>query len=144
MHEQAKKDLLAILVVAIVALVLMTTLDIAERVGEWVRVNEQWELDEVPFVFLILAIAFAAFARRRWQELEREVAQRQLAEAKTLAVQNRYRVLFERASDGIFLLGLEGEEAGRVVDANEAAARMHECAPETMPGKPWIAARMRT
>jgi len=39
--------------------------------------------------------------------------------------QKRYRVLFEGAGDGIFLLEAEGENAGRIVSANQAAADMH-------------------
>jgi len=39
--------------------------------------------------------------------------------------QKRYRMLFESAGDAIFLLTAEGEDAGRIVSANPAAARMH-------------------
>jgi len=39
--------------------------------------------------------------------------------------QKRYRVLFESAGDGIFMLEAEGENVGRIVSANRAAAQMH-------------------
>jgi two-component system sensor histidine kinase AtoS len=39
--------------------------------------------------------------------------------------QKRYRMLFESAGDGIFMLEAEGEHAGRIVSANEAASDMH-------------------
>jgi two-component system sensor histidine kinase AtoS len=39
--------------------------------------------------------------------------------------QKRYRVLFESAGDGIFLLEAEGDDVGRIVSANQAAADMH-------------------
>ncbi len=39
--------------------------------------------------------------------------------------EKRYRTLFERAGDAIFLLEAEGPEPGRIVDANQAAADMH-------------------
>jgi two-component system sensor histidine kinase AtoS len=39
--------------------------------------------------------------------------------------QKRYRMLFESAGDAIFLLEAEGEDAGRIVSANRAAADMH-------------------
>lgn len=39
--------------------------------------------------------------------------------------EKRYRMLFERAGDAIFLLEAEGEEPGKIVDANHAAAEMH-------------------
>jgi two-component system sensor histidine kinase AtoS len=39
--------------------------------------------------------------------------------------ENRYRTLFESAGDAIFILDAEGENAGRIVSANRAAAEMH-------------------
>jgi two-component system sensor histidine kinase AtoS len=39
--------------------------------------------------------------------------------------QKRYRMLFESAGDAIFILEAEGENAGRIVSANKAAADMH-------------------
>jgi PAS domain S-box-containing protein len=37
----------------------------------------------------------------------------------------RYRDLFERAPDAIFIIGIEGDEAGRIVDTNLAACSQH-------------------
>jgi two-component system sensor histidine kinase AtoS len=37
----------------------------------------------------------------------------------------RYRMLFESAGDAIFILATDGEEAGKIVAANRAAAEMH-------------------
>jgi two-component system sensor histidine kinase AtoS len=39
--------------------------------------------------------------------------------------QKRYRVLFESAGDAIFILEAEGEDPGKIVSANKAAADMH-------------------
>ena len=39
--------------------------------------------------------------------------------------EERYRVLFERAPDAIFIIASEGEQAGRIVDANRAASEQH-------------------
>ena len=39
--------------------------------------------------------------------------------------QKRYRMIFEGAGDGIFILKAEGEDAGAIVSANQAAADMH-------------------
>jgi PAS domain S-box-containing protein len=39
--------------------------------------------------------------------------------------ENRYRTLFEHAGDAIFILESKGENAGRIVTANKAAATMH-------------------
>jgi two-component system sensor histidine kinase AtoS len=39
--------------------------------------------------------------------------------------EKRYRLLFESAGDAIFILEAEGEQAGKIVQANQAAAIMH-------------------
>jgi len=39
--------------------------------------------------------------------------------------EKRYRTLFESAGDAIFIVAAEGEEPGKIVDANPAAAEMH-------------------
>ncbi|MDA8085445.1 MAG: PAS domain S-box protein [Nitrospiraceae bacterium] len=52
----------------------------------------------------------------------------QLVKERTAALyesENRYRLLFENAHDAIFIIDGEGENAGKIVDANETAASMH-------------------
>ncbi|GFE60428.1 PAS domain S-box protein [Geobacter sp. AOG2] len=39
--------------------------------------------------------------------------------------EEQYRILFERAPDSILLIGTEGNEAGRIIAANKAAANQH-------------------
>ncbi|MFZ2948078.1 MAG: PAS domain S-box protein, partial [Desulfuromonadaceae bacterium] len=39
--------------------------------------------------------------------------------------EERYRMLFERAPDVIMIIGLEGDESGRIMAANQAAADQH-------------------
>lgn len=39
--------------------------------------------------------------------------------------ERRYRMLFESAMDAIFILDAEGEQAGKIVQANQTAATMH-------------------
>lgn len=49
-----------------------------------------------------------------------EVAERSLKDSE-----ERYRALFERAPDSIVIIDAEGDDAGRIVDANRAAAAQH-------------------
>jgi two-component system sensor histidine kinase AtoS len=64
--------------------------------------------------FAELASAFNEMARSLQHRLK-EVSENE----------SRYRLLFESAGDAIFILDAEGENAGRIVSANRAAAAMH-------------------
>jgi PAS domain S-box-containing protein len=53
------------------------------------------------------------------------------AELSLKESEERYRALFERAPDSIFIISIEGDEVGRIVDANLAACDQHGyCADE--------------
>jgi len=52
------------------------------------------------------------------------------AEKKLRESEERYRMLFDRAPDSIIIIGIEGDEAGRIVAANQAAADLHGYTPD--------------
>lgn len=70
--------------------------------------------EQLPDEFNTLATAFNEMAFSLKRQCDTVVAE-----------QNRYRVLFESADDGIFILEGEGESAGKIIAANQAAAAMH-------------------
>ncbi len=55
----------------------------------------------------------------------RDVTRQREAERILREAEERYRTLFERAGDAIFILEAEGDKAGQIMDANQAAAEMH-------------------
>lgn len=59
------------------------------------------------------------------ERLLKDIARREKTESALLESEARYRMLFESAGDAIFMLDAEGRDAGRIVDANRAAAEMH-------------------
>ncbi|MFC1835695.1 PAS domain S-box protein [Thermodesulfobacteriota bacterium] len=63
-----------------------------------------------------------ALDRMRQLETARQLRQstERLSESE-----ERYRTLFERAGDGIIVIDTEGEEAGKIVSANQMAVEMH-------------------
>lgn len=54
-----------------------------------------------------------------------DITEYKLAEAALIDSEEKYRTLFESASDAIFIVDAEGSDIGRIVSANNAAAIMH-------------------
>lgn len=58
-------------------------------------------------------------------EAVRDVTDRVRMQRALQESEARYRMLFESAVDAVFIIDAEGEDAGRIVEANRAAAEMH-------------------
>ena len=77
---------------------------------------------------LLLAVMIAVAKARRASDERRRV------ERELVASEQRYRTLFERAGDAIFILGTAPGESGRIIAANHAAAAMHGYSVKEMVG----------
>lgn len=55
----------------------------------------------------------------------RDITEEKTAKEALIASEQRHRAIFENASEAIFIIEAEGEEAGKIVAANPAAATMH-------------------
>lgn len=80
------------------------------------------ELDRISFILYLIGIVAMIFVALGIAVVERR---RTLDEKKLGESERRYRLLFERARDSILLLEAEGENQGKIISANSAAAEMH-------------------
>lgn len=82
-----------------------------------------------PFGYLVKPVVERELVAAIAMALYRHSMEKRLRESETL-----YRRLFEGAGDAILILDTEGERAGRIVDANAAAAAMHGYAVDELRG----------
>ncbi len=120
----------------------MTALTMAATIGtglaeSWALLPTWWPSSTVMYVgdqvvIYVLTATLAAFLVRSYQnrveELNTVIAERQQA-LDTLRIRDeRFTLLFDRATDGIIVLSTEGT----IVAANDAFARMHGYTPHEM------------
>ncbi|MFA4850168.1 MAG: PAS domain S-box protein [Methanoregula sp.] len=88
-----------------------------------------------------IEIAFYKFTldqnqQREYTQLEQRVLERTNDIARINAAlqksETRYRLLFERSGEGIFIFEAEGEERGKIVEVNAAGASMHGYLPKEL------------
>jgi len=59
------------------------------------------------------------------RQLKHEIEKRKLVERELRKSERRYRMLFEKAGDAIFIIEAEGEAAGKIIDVNQTAVDMY-------------------
>jgi glucose-6-phosphate-specific signal transduction histidine kinase len=98
----AIRDLLVVAAVTGLAFVLSSVLELREWLTEVTHPLEQYQMDELPLTFAVLALALAWFAWRRWRHAEQELglrvqAQRELsgALAENRLLSQKYLMLQE-------------------------------------------------
>lgn len=89
--------MIAILILAVLTFAIASYFDVFEEFVEWYETShsDEWQLDELIIVLVVLALAFAVFSLRRWRELSHHLRQRLLAEEELRSSEDRYRSLIE-------------------------------------------------
>jgi two-component system sensor histidine kinase UhpB len=71
-----------IIAVSVAAIIVFANLNLSEALFAWTRPVERFQLDELPFVLLVVAVSLIWFSMRRYAEAERELALRRVAEIR--------------------------------------------------------------
>ena len=84
LKSKASFDIIVLTLLAATAFAAATSVDLLEAIYQFTRAHEDWELDELIIVPVVLVPTFALFALRRWIEATRsaEVSRLALAELK--------------------------------------------------------------
>jgi two-component system sensor histidine kinase UhpB len=80
--NSARRDIVLIIVIAIVAAFVCVKLNLSEALLAWTRPRERLQLDEIPAVLLVIAISLIWFSSRRYFEANRQLWLRRTVEAR--------------------------------------------------------------
>jgi len=75
-QRKTYRDLITIFIIALMAFIIASSIDVFETFFEFSRQHDEWELDEIAIALIISAFGFAFFSWQRWQELRRELVYR--------------------------------------------------------------------
>ncbi|MBN2713609.1 MAG: HAMP domain-containing histidine kinase [Planctomycetes bacterium] len=81
LKRTVRRDLFMLGLFSFLCYILAYKLDAFDRIYEYTRSHEDWELDEIIATFIVVNFAFAVFSYRRWRETLAEIEQRKQTEA---------------------------------------------------------------
>ncbi len=87
-------DLLVVAAITLLAFLLAAAFEFREWMTEVTHPLEPYQIDELPFVFAVLAIAMSWFSWRRWRHAREELQLRMSAQAALSERERQYRTLF--------------------------------------------------
>jgi two-component system sensor histidine kinase UhpB len=130
----ARRDFAVVVLIAIVAVVVCVWFDVSEVIAAWTRPHERLQLDELPGVLLVVAIALVWFSWRRYTEARQQLSLRRAVEtqlAEALAENQRLalRYVDTQESERKALARDLHDELGQFVNAIKLdAVAVRDCA----------------
>ncbi len=131
----ARKDLIVLTILSVVVWLAAARIDLFETIASWAAKHEEWQVDELFALALILTAALALFSTRRWRESRLALAGRSQAVAAMMESEERYRQITENSLTGIFI-----HQDGVGVYVNQRLAVMLGYTKEEMIGRPFLEA----
>lgn len=83
--SSARRDFAVVVLASVAAAIICAAFDVNEAIEAWTRPHERLQLDELPGVLLVVAVALAWFSWRRYLEARQQLNLRTAVEAKLSA-----------------------------------------------------------
>ncbi len=122
--DKALRDLFIVAIIATLAFPLAKILNVYEVLYGVTQEYEAWDLGRVIVVFVILPLPITVFALRRWRELRAAIAERDRAEEALRESEEKYRLIFENAWEGISVHETLPDGTRKLVDCNPQYVEM--------------------
>lgn len=95
--SKSRKDFVWVCIIVSIAYLATLYFDLSDNFVQWARQYEASEVDELPFIFLITAIASTWYALRRMREVQAEMELRKEAEKKASKLLSENKALARHA-----------------------------------------------
>ncbi|MGH8678981.1 MAG: ATP-binding protein [Burkholderiales bacterium] len=115
-----RRDLLVVIAVAVSTFLVASLLQLNERVLEFTRPFEAYQVDELPVTFVAVIVALAWFSWRRSRQALEQLNLRLAAQQALVTRDEQYRLLFMENLSGNVLARADGE----IRLCNPAAVRL--------------------
>ena len=123
----ARRDAATLILVGGAVLLASHRFNLFEQIYAISRRNENYQLDELFSLVVIVAVGLSIFVARRSRDLQREIAARSAVEE----VLRRQTVVFDTIGDAVLI----SDPRGRVLDANSAATTVFGYTRDELLGK---------
>ena len=75
-------DLIVLSIVSVITFIIASEFNVFELFYEYSRSHDDWEVDEIAIVLIIMTFSLGVFSWRRWQELKKELLYREWVESQ--------------------------------------------------------------